>query len=162
MKRLTLIGAVSALLLIPAGAEAKGIKWLEVCGQDECSMTEGEAFLRWPLIIPPALMNGGPNGPPRKPAAWYRVKAAFEGVPGNPVRSVFVPSLRYAGGRYAPHEFVWEKLEPDARRTYAKLTEGIAPRPAETMPGAVERTTEAMAKAMQNTASAAAIVLRRA
>jgi hypothetical protein len=164
MRRLALIAAASALLIAPSSAEAKGLKWVEVCGLDACSKASGKNwnFERRPLIFPPTVMSGRPDDAPETPAPWYRVTVAFSHANGHKARSTVAPDIRYAGGRDGSYGYVWQKLRRKELRTYLDLSEGLAPYPAESMPGGAERTTNAMASALQSTAAAVSVVLRRA
>jgi hypothetical protein len=159
MRRLALIAAVLALLVLPAVGQAKGLKWVEVCGQEECSKTSGKNwdYERRPLIFPPTVMSGMPDDPPTAPAPWFRVKVAFAHAHGHRARSLVAPEIKYAGGKDGSYGYVWEKLKPKPLRTYLRLSKGLAPNPAETMPGGEERTADALQSALQVTASAVAI-----
>ena len=163
MKRLALIAVASALLIAPTGAEAKGLKWVKVCGLDACSKTSGKGwnFQKQPLIFPPTVMSGRPDNAPEAPAPWYRVTVAFSHANGHKARSIVAPDIRYAGGRDGSYGYVWQELNRKELGTYLDLTEGLAPNPAETMPGGAERTTDAMQSALQSTAAAVSVVLRR-
>ena len=160
MKRITLIGALLGLLILPMGAEAKGFKWVELCGQDACSKTPGKDwnFQRRPLIFPPTMMSGRADRPPTAPAPWFRVTVAFAQANGRRANSVVAPDIRYAGGRDGSYGFVWEKLERKPLRTYLKLTDGIAPKPANTMPGGVGDPAVVLQSALRSTATAAAVL----
>jgi hypothetical protein len=164
MRRLALITAASALLIAPSSADAKGLKWVEVCGLDACSKTSGKNwnFRDQPLIFPPTVMSGRPDAAPETPAPWYRVTVAFSHANGHKAHSIVAPDIRYAGGRDGSYGYVWQQLTRKELRTYLDLSEGLTPKPAETMPGGAERTTDAMASALQSTAAAATTVLTRA
>jgi hypothetical protein len=141
---MAMIAAVLGLLAVPAGAEAKGLKSVEVCGQDACSKTSMKHwnFERRPLIFPPKVMSGKPDEPPKAIAPWYRVTVALAHANGEKAHSVVAPEIKYVGGRINSG-FVWEKLKPRALQTYLHLTKGLEPNPAETMPGSVETQTGA-------------------
>ena len=159
MRRIALIAAVLALFAVPEAAEAKGLKWIEVCGQDECSKTSGRNwdYVRRPIISPPTVMSGRPDDPPEAPAPWFRVKVAFSHADGHRARSIVAPEIKYAGGRDGSHGYVWEKLESKPLQTYLHLTKGLAPKPEATMPGGEERTAGALQSALQSMASAVAV-----
>ncbi len=92
MKRLFLI-VIAVLLIVAASAQAKGLKWVEVCGPTDCNRTSAADinFERSPLIFPPWVMSGGPDKPPRKAGEWLRIRVA---VPHSDrrMRSVVIPA----------------------------------------------------------------------
>lgn len=159
MRRIGLIAAVLVLLAVPSAGEAKGLKWVEVCGLEDCSKTSGKNwnYERRPLIFPPTVMSGMPDEPPDAPAPWFSVKVAFAHAHGHRARSIVAPEIKYAGGKDGSHGYVWERLEPKPLRTYLHLTKGLSPNPAETMPGGVERTAGALQSALRSIASVVAI-----
>jgi len=161
MRRLAFIAAATALLIAPAAADAKGMKWVKVCGLDECSKTLGKDwdYAQHPLIFPPKVMSGRPDDPPEDAAPWFGVKVKL--WRGEKARSVVAPDIKYAGGRCCGG-YVWQKLNHKELGTYLFLTEGLAPNPAETMPGGDEPAGAALKSTLQSTASFAGNLLRSA
>ena len=136
MKRLLLIAIVGSLL-VAASAQAKGLKWVEVCGPTDCNRTSARDldFSRSPLIFPPYVMSGAPDKPPKVAGEWLRVrvKAAHS---KRLMRSVVLPKKGYAGGAQGGgYGFVWERLSNAAQGTYLRLGRGVERHPAETVPG---------------------------
>ena len=119
-------------------------------------------FERRPLIFPPTVMSGRPDDPPEAPAPWYRVTVAYSHANGHKARSIVSLDINYAGGRDGSYGYVWEKLKPKPLGTYVHLTKGLAPNPAETMPGGDELLADALQSSLQNTAMVAASLLRSA
>ncbi|HYH60825.1 MAG TPA: hypothetical protein VD766_03070 [Solirubrobacterales bacterium] len=159
MRRLALITAATALLIAPAAADAKGMKWVKVCGLDECSKTLGKDwdYAQHPLIFPPKVMSDGPDDDPEVAAPWYSVKVALWRK--ERARSIVAPEIKYVGGRCCGG-YVWQKLNRKELGTYLFLTEGLVPNPADTMPGEAEGSSGALAHTLKATASAAGVVLR--
>lgn len=136
MKRLLLVLLVLPLLATPS-AEAKGIKWVKVCGPSDCTKTpERELeFEESPLIFPPWVMSGRPDPPPKQAAPWLRVRVAYARS-DRQVRSVAAPRLGYAGGdQDGTYGFVWQRLDGDEQHTYKVLGRGLERFPAATLPG---------------------------
>jgi hypothetical protein len=137
MKRVLLILLVLPLLAA-SSADAKGLKWVEVCGASECNKTleRDLDFEEFPLVFPPWVMSGRPDAPPAHAAPWLEVHVAFARS-DEVVTSVVVPRLAYAGGDQAGQDygFVWQRLDAAERRTYRRLGRGLARFPAATLPG---------------------------
>ncbi|HET6831207.1 MAG TPA: hypothetical protein VFH44_07640 [Solirubrobacterales bacterium] len=135
MKRLLLIAVVGSLLAA-APAAAKGLRWVELCGPDDCQRTSGRQIEFETLIFPPWVMSGAPDDPPARAGEWLRVRVAFAGGDRIPGWSVVMPGLGYAGGdQGGGYGFVWERLGRDARATYRRLGRGVERHPAATAPG---------------------------
>jgi hypothetical protein len=136
MKRLLLIAIVVPLMLA-TNAEAKGLKWVKVCGPTDCSRTPARDlnFEKTPLIFPPWVMSGGPDNPPKQAGKWLRVVVASPHSDRR-MRSVVMPAMGYAGGdQGGGYGFVWEHLSNAAQGTYLRLGRGLERYPAETVPG---------------------------
>lgn len=137
MKRVLLIVFLLSLLAVPA-AEAKVLRWVEVCGPLDCAKTPGHDldFAEYPLIFPPWVMSGRPDRPPERAAPWLEVHVAFARS-DQVVSSVVVPRLGYAGGDQEGQDYgwVWQRLDRGERRTYMHLGRGLARFPASTLPG---------------------------
>ena len=165
MKRLFLI-VIAVLLIVAASAQAKGLKWVEVCGPTDCNRTSAADinFERSPLIFPPWVMSGGPDKPPRKAGEWLRIRVA---VPHSDrrMRSVVIPARGYAGGdQGGGYGFVWERLSKAARGTYLRLGRGLDRYPAGTVPGLAggSRSGDHMVPADRPLALTLASIFRRA
>ena len=130
---LTASAAVLAVWAPPA--EAKGLKWVEVCGPLECTRTAAQDLdlERHPLIFPPWVMSGRPDPPPEEAARWLHVRVRAD---SQRMRSVVLPRPGYAGGdQGGGHGFVWQRLDRDERRTYRVLGRGLERFPASSLPG---------------------------
>lgn len=134
MKRLLAITAI-ALLIVAATADAKGLRWVEVCGPSDCRRTPGHRIEGEVLIFPPWVMSGAPDDPPARAGGWLRVRVA-PARSHRIMRSVVIPGLGYAGGdQGGGYGFVWERLGPEARATYRRLDRGVERYPGATLPG---------------------------
>ena len=122
---------------------------------------KGWNFRDRPLVFPPTVMSGMPDDAPEVAAPWFAVTVKFAHAHGHRARSVVAPENKYAGGRDGSYGWVWQKLSRKERGTWLALSEGLAPNPAETMPGGAERTRDAMATAIRSTASAASVLQLR-
>ena len=150
MKRLLLITAI-AFVAVTAAADAKGLRWVEVCGPSDCHRVSGERIEGRVLIFPPWVMSGAPDEPPAESGRWLKVRVAVAHSHRR-MRSVVMPGLGYAGGdQGGGYGFVWERLGRDARATYRWLGRGIERYPAATAPGVASRLT--VAAAVRRTAS---------
>src|SRR5689334_4431394 len=78
MKRLLAI-TVFALLIVASQADAKGLRWIEVCGPSECHRVSGEQVAGRVLIFPPWVMSGAPDDPPARAGRWLRIRVAMDG-----------------------------------------------------------------------------------
>jgi hypothetical protein len=127
-----LLIAVVGSLVAAAPAVAKGLRWVEVCGPDDCQRTPGRQIAFEALIFPPWVMSGAPDDPPTRAGGWLSVRVAVAG--GDRVlRSAVMPELGYAGGdQGGGYGFVWERLSRDARATYRRLGRGVERYPAAT------------------------------
>ena len=127
--------ALVVSLIAAAPAAGKGLRWIELCGPSECERTQGEDVLGQPLIFPPWVMMGAPDGAPKQEARWLRVRVSMRGNK-RPLRSVVVPGIGYAGGTEGREwGFIWERMGRDVRATYRELGRGVERYPASTMPG---------------------------
>jgi hypothetical protein len=138
MKRLPLLLSVLLFLAAAPSAQAKGIKWVKLCGPSACNKTPGREldFAESPLIFPPWVMSGRPDPPPEQAAPWLRIRVAYAHSERR-VSSVVAPRLGYAGGDQEGREYgwVWQRLDRDERRTYKRLGRGLERFPAATLPG---------------------------
>ena len=119
-----------------ASAEAKGMKWVEVCGPADCNRERDLDFEEYPLVFPPWVLSRLPDRPPEETAPWLSVKVNL-GRPHGIVTSIVSPRIGYAGGDQKGERYgwVWQELNRAERRTYLHLGRGLDRFPAETMPG---------------------------
>jgi hypothetical protein len=135
-----LLAAGAALaLLVPASAvshppgweafvEAKEISSAKVCGAGECrEVSDPEAAKALAVGPRPRVTI-----PPARALPWYKSTLTIRAKDGGTDRSVtVVPSaglMRFAEG-------TWMVLPSESKEAYAKLTAGLTPRPARTLPG---------------------------
>ena len=131
MKRLLLITVIGSLIAA-APAAGKGLKWVELCGPDECQRTPGHQVEFEVLIFPPWVMSGAPDDPPARAGKWLQVRVA-PARSKRIMRSFVMTGLGYAGGdQGGGYGFVWERLGRDARATYRRLGRGVERYPAAT------------------------------
>lgn len=143
MKRLLAI-TVLALLAVAPQADAKGLRWVEVCGPSDCHRVSGERVAGRVLIFPPWVMSGAPDDPPARPGRWLRMRVAMDGSKRR-LHSVVIPSRGYAGGdQGGGYGYVWERLGREARATYDWLGRGVERYPAASVPG-LDATDQAIA-----------------
>src|SRR3954454_20277508 len=136
-----LLAAVAVLpLLVPAsalsyppGLMAKEISSAKVCGVGACrEASDPEAAT--------ALAVGRPRGmdAPGRGLPWYKSTLTIraEGGGTDRVSVIVVPSAGLMG---AEDGFTWVNLPSESKEAYAKLTAGLTPRPARTLPGTFAR-----------------------
>jgi hypothetical protein len=136
-----LAAAVVLLLLVPSsavsyppGLEATEISSAKVCGAGECrEVSDPEAAT--------ALAVGGRGPvygrpPPERGLPWYTgtltIRAEDGGETFTDHSVIVVPSaglMRWDDGS------IWVTLPSESKKAYAKLTAGLTPRPARTLPG---------------------------
>lgn len=137
MKRFLLLLVVLSLIA-PSTAEAKGIKWVKVCGPSACNkIPDSELdFQESPLVFPPWVMSGRPDPAPDQRAPWLRVQVAFAHTEDR-VNSVVVPRLGYAGGDQEGRRYgwVWQRLDRSEQGTYKRYGRGLERFPAASLPG---------------------------
>ena len=136
-----LLAAVAVLpLLVPPSAvawdllalEATEISSAKVCGASECrELSDPEAATA--LAVGPA-----PRGTdaPERGLPWYMstltIRAEERGeVSTDRVSVIVVPSAGLMGAG----DGIWVSLPSESKEAYAKLTAGLTPRPARTLPG---------------------------
>jgi hypothetical protein len=142
-----LAAAVALPLLVPPsavsyppGLEATEISSAKVCGAGECrEVSDPEAATA--LAVGPR-----PRGTdaPERGLPWYKSTLTIRGddhgeVFTDRVSVIVVPSaglMRWKDG------FTWVTLPSESKEAYAKLTAGLTPRPARTLPGPGERRLE--------------------
>lgn len=135
MKRVLLLSLLTLPLLATPVAEAKGARWIKVCGPSNCTKTYPQELARSPIVSPPVVMSGSPDSPPASGAPWLQVRVLLPGDGRKVLRSVVAPRIAYAGGRDGSYGFVWSRLKPAEFRTYKRMWNGLERFPASTMPG---------------------------
>ena len=114
----------------PPGLTAKEISSAKVCGVGECrEVSDPEAATA--LAVGPR-----PRGTdaPERGLPWYKSTLTIPAEDGGEVRVsvIVVPSaglMRWEDG------VTWVTLPSESKEAYAKLTAGLTPRPARTLPG---------------------------
>jgi hypothetical protein len=133
-----LLAAVAVLpLLVPSSAlssplvlEATEISSAKVCGAGECrEVSDPEAASALAVGPRPRFTDA-----PKRRLPWYEGTLKIRAEDGGKVRAsvIVVPS---AGLMFSRDKAVWVTLPSESRAAYAKLTAGLAPRPARTLPG---------------------------
>ena len=141
-----LLAAVAVLpLLVPPSAvawdglpledrlalEATEISSAKVCGASECrELSDPEAATA--LAVGPTPR--GTDAPYTRGLPWYKSTLTIRAKDGGEVRTsvTVVPSAGLM--RVGDAEVVWVKLPSESKEAYAKLTAGLTPRPARTLP----------------------------
>jgi len=127
----------SSALSYPPGLEATEISSAKVCGASECrEVSDPEAASA--LAVGPY-----PRGrdAPERGLPWYKSTLTIPAEGGGKVDrvSVSVTVVPSAGlMRVGDAEVVWVKLPSESKEAYAKLTAGLTPRPARTLPSVGE------------------------
>ena len=140
-----LLAAVAVLpLLVPPSAvawdllpledrlalEATEISSAKVCGASECrEVSDPEAASALAVGPRPRFTDA-----PKRRLPWYEGTLKIRAEDGGKVRAsvIVVPS---AGLMFSRDKAVWVTLPSESRAAYAKLTAGLTPRPARTLPG---------------------------
>ena len=142
-----LAAAVVLALLVPSSAvawellplearlalEATEISSAKVCGAGECrELSDPEAATA--LAVGPT--PGGTDAPVRG-LPWYKSTLAIPAEGGGEVDRVSVTVVPSAGLMRVGEdgEVAWVPLPSQSKEAYAKLTAGLTPRPARTLPG---------------------------
>src|SRR3954454_15273680 len=147
-----LLAAVAVLpLLVPPSAvawdllplqdrlalEATEISSAKVCGASECrELSDPKAATALALGPRP---RGRPH--PEHGLPWYKGTLTIRAKDGGELRPsvIVVPSARLLGVRGGE---VWVTLPSESKEAYAKLTAGLTPRLARTLPGTFARVAE--------------------
>jgi hypothetical protein len=138
-----LLAAAAALpLLVPAsavsyppGLEATEISSAKVCGAGECrEVSDPEAASA--LAVGPTPWG---TDAPSRGLPWYKSTLTIRAEDGGEVFTdrvsvTVVPSAGLLGW----DGFIWVTLPSESEEAYAKLTAGLTPRPARTLPGVGE------------------------
>jgi hypothetical protein len=114
----------------PPGLEATKISSAKVCGAAECREVSD------PKAATALAVGPRPRGTdaPERGLPWYKSTLTIPAEDGSEVRVsvVVVPSaglMRWEDG------VLWVTLPSESKEAYAKLTAGLTPRPARTLPG---------------------------
>ena len=136
-----LAAAVALPLLVPPsavsyppGLEATEISSAKVCGAGECrEVSDPKAATALAVGPFPRFTDGPKRGLP-----WYKSTLKIRAEDGGKVRVsvIVVPS---AGLMFSRDKSVWATLPSESKAAYAKLTAGLTPRPARTLPGTFAR-----------------------
>jgi hypothetical protein len=122
MKRsVLLVLSTVAALAVPAGAGAKEISKLELCGAESCNTIVG-----WKNVRP--LVSHGESRSTRAapPGPYYRVTLTAKHEEETTTWSIFyVPN----GDRLALPDGQWEHLTASTAAAYARAVAGLEPRP---------------------------------
>jgi hypothetical protein len=114
----------------PPGLEATEISSAKVCGASECrELSDPEAATA--LAVGPR-----PRGTddPERGLPWYKSTLTIRAEDGGTDR-VSVTVVPSAGLMRWEDGFTWVTLPSESKEAYAKLTAGLTPRPARTLPG---------------------------
>lgn len=133
-----LLAATAALpLLVPSSAvsyppalTATKISSATVCGASECrEVSDPKAATALAVGPFPRFTDAPKRGLP-----WYKSTLKIRAEDGGKVRVsvIVVPS---AGLMFSRDKSVWVTLPSESKAAYAKLTAGLTPRPARTVPG---------------------------
>ena len=145
-----LLAAVAVLpLLVPPSAvawdllpledrlalEATEISSAKVCGASECrEVSDPEAATALAVGPPPRGTDAPVRGLP-----WYKSTLTIPAEGGGEVDRVSVTVVPSAGlMRVGDGDGVWVTLPSESKEAYAKLTAGLTPRPARTLPSVGE------------------------
>jgi len=133
---LLVAGAVLPLLVpssavsFPPALTATKISSAKVCGAGECrEVSDPKAATALAVGPFPRFTDGPKRGLP-----WYKSTLKIRAEDGGKVRVsvIVVPS---AGLMFSRDKSVWVTLPSESKAAYAKLTAGLTPRPARTLPG---------------------------
>jgi hypothetical protein len=129
-------GAVLPLLVpstavsFPPALTATKISSAKVCGAGECrEVSDPKAATALAVGPFPRFTDAPKRGLP-----WYKSTLKIRAEHGGKVRVsvIVVPS---AGLMFSRDKSVWVTLPSESKAAYAKLTAGLTPRPARTLPG---------------------------
>jgi hypothetical protein len=137
------LAAAAVLLLLvppsalsfPPGLEATKINSAKVCGASECRKVSD------PKVATALAVGPLPRGAdaPEHRLPWYRGTLTIPAEHGGKVFTVSVTVVPSAGlmrwEDRGPAAGLWWSLPSEAKAAYAKLTAGLTPRPARTLPG---------------------------
>ena len=125
--------------------EATEISSAKVCGASECREVSDPEAATALAVGPRPRSRGTDTDRPARGLPWYKSTLTIPAEGGGEVDRVsvsvtVVPSaglMRVNGGAAVP-DGVWVTLPSESKEAYAKLTAGLTPRPARTLPGVGE------------------------
>ena len=115
----------------PPGLEATEISSAKVCGASECrEVSDPEAATA--LAVGPR-----PRGTdaPERGLPWYKSTLTIRAEDGGKMDRVSVTVVPSAGLMGLEDGMIWVTMPSESKKAYAKLTAGLTPRPARTLPG---------------------------
>ena len=149
-----LLAAVAVLpLLVPPSAvawellpledrlalEATEISSAKVCGASECREVSDPEAATALAVGPRPRPRGTDTDRPVRGLPWYKSTLTIPAEERGEVVRVSVTVVPSAGlMRVGDGEVVWVTLPSESKEAYAKLTAGLTPRPARTLPGVGE------------------------
>ena len=122
--------APSSAVSYPPALTATKISSAKICGAGECSeVSDPKAATALAVGPRPRFTDAPKRGLP-----WYKSTLKIRAEHGGKVRAsvIVVPS---AGLMFSRDKSVWVTLPSESKAAYAKLTAGLTPRPARTLPG---------------------------
>jgi hypothetical protein len=120
----------SSAVSFPPGLTATKISSAKICGWGECrEVSDPKAATALAVGPFPRFTDAPKRGLP-----WYKSTLKIRAEDGGKVRAsvIVVPS---AGLMLSLDKSVWVTLPSESKAAYAKLTAGLTPRPARTLPG---------------------------
>jgi hypothetical protein len=120
----------SSAVSFPPALTATKISSAKVCGAGECrEVSDPKAATALAVGPFPRFTDAPKRGLP-----WYKSTLKIRAEDGGKVRVsvIVVPS---AGLMFSRDKSVWVTLPSESKAAYAKLTAGLTPRPARTLPG---------------------------
>ena len=142
---LPLLVPPSALSYPDASLEAAEINSAKVCGASECrEVSDPEAATA--LAVVRTRRQGGrrvvdfPRGTdaPAPGLPWYKSTLTIPAEDGGEVFNRVSVTVVPSAGLMRAEEGTWVTLPSESKKAYAKLTAGLTPRPARTLPGVGE------------------------
>lgn len=122
----------SSAVSYPPGLTATKISSAKVCGAGECrEVSDPEAATALAVGPTPRGTDAPVRGLP-----WYKNTLTIPAERGGEVDSVSVSvTVVPSAGLMRVNDGVWVTLPSESKEAYAKLTAGLTPRPARTLPG---------------------------
>ena len=119
--------------------EATEISSAKVCGASECREVSDPKAATALAVGPRPRPRGTDTDRPARGLPWYKSTLTIPAEDGGEVDRVSVTVVPSAGlMRVGDADGVWVTLPSESKEAYAKLTAGLAPRPARTLPSVGE------------------------